>query len=288
MRTREMVSLLAFLLTVPAARPADSADERTVRAADGTEIVYEVRGGGEPALVFVHCWACNRDFWREQLDEFARDHTVVALDLPGHGASGRDRQAWTLEAYADDVVRVIDDARLDRVVLVGHSMGGPVALLAAPRLGDRLQGVLCVDTLHDVAFEWPEEAIERWLGGFEQDYEGALNAAVAAMTPGEDELRAWIVEEAMAAHREAMLTVLRQFPELDLAAALAAVEAPVRCVNAEPYSEGSRPTAIESNRRYADFDAITLDGVGHYLQLERPQEFNEKLRQMLAEIEGGD
>ena len=276
-----------LLIALAACGGGPAGGERTVAAADGTPIVYEVQGSGSPALVFVHCWACNRSFWRDQVGVFAEDHTVVTLDLPGHGTAGRERTAWTLEAFADDVARVVDDAGLERVVLVGHSMGGPVSLLAAARLGDRVAGVACVDALHDAAFEWPEGMAEQWIGGFEADYDGAMRAGVAAMVPGDSTLREWVAAEALLADREAMVGVMRQFPTFDLAAAFSAVEVPVRCINAAPYGPYSMSTAIETNRGYADFDAVVMDGVGHFLHIERPDEFNRHLRAVLTGMAGG-
>lgn len=278
-----LLALLAALASACGRAPPEG--EQTVAAADGTPIVYEVRGAGDPALVFIHCWACDRSFWRGQFAAFAADHTVVALDLPGHGASGRDRREWTLAGYANDVVRVVDALDLERVIVVGHSMGGPVSLLAAARLGERAAGVVCVDALHDAEFEWSEEAGRQWIARFEEDYEGLMRTAVSGMVPGDKELRDWIIAQALRADREAMLALLHEFEDFDLAEALSAVDVPVRCVNAAPYGEFALPTAIETNRRYADFDAVIMDGVGHYLHLERPEEFNRRMRELLAELQ---
>ena len=63
-------------------------------SADGTPIAYEVRGAGEPTLVFVHGWSCDARYWREQVPEFAKRHKVVTLDLAGHGHSGAGRWRW--------------------------------------------------------------------------------------------------------------------------------------------------------------------------------------------------
>ena len=285
---RARLNCFAFLALLAVASEARAdGHEGTIKAADGTTIAYEVRGDGEPALVFVHCWSCNRGFWREQLGLFAEDYTVVALDLPGHGASGRDRATWTLEAYADDVSRLVEELDLDRVVLVGHSMGGPVSLLAAVRLKERVAGVVCADTLHDAAFKMPEEALQGWLQSFEQDYEAGMRQGIASMVPKDEALRAWIVEEALKADREAMMALIPQLGAFDVADALSAVDVPVRCVNAVPYGEYALPTAIETNRRYADFDAVLMDDVGHFLQLERPEAFNARMREMLEQIARG-
>src|SRR5262245_40716305 len=107
--------------------------ERQARAADGVELAYEEEGAGTPALVFVHGWCGDRAFWRGTLDAFAATNHVVALDLAGHGASGAGRERWTLEELAGDVVAVVEALPDERVILVGHSMGAPVSLLAAPR-----------------------------------------------------------------------------------------------------------------------------------------------------------
>jgi pimeloyl-ACP methyl ester carboxylesterase len=292
------LSLLALSLVLPTSAltqesptaetpgPSGAPREGVVPAADGVSITYEIHGEGEPALVLVHCWACHRGFWREQVAAFASDRSVVVLDLPGHGASGRDRAEWTLEAYAADVARVVDHLGLARVVLVGHSMGGPVSLLAAPALHDRLAGIVCVDTLHDADFAYPAEAMEQWAAAMAADYEGAMRFGVTGMVPSDEALREWIIGQALEADRQATTTLIRSFATFDLAAALSAAGAPVRCINAAPYGEMSLPTAVETNRRYADFDAVLMEGVGHYPHLERPAEFNERMRAILTELEG--
>src|SRR5437660_7618817 len=107
------------------------ATRKTVRAADGLNIVCEIRGKAEPALVFLHGWCGDREYWKNQADVFAADYQVVTLDLPGHGESGKARETWTVNALGQDVESVVKALGLKRVILVGHSMGGPIALAAA-------------------------------------------------------------------------------------------------------------------------------------------------------------
>jgi pimeloyl-ACP methyl ester carboxylesterase len=277
--------LSTALATLILAAPAGAlAKEGTIAAADGTPIVYEMRGEGNPALVFIHCWACNRGFWREQLDVFAEDHTVVALDLPGHGASGRDRQEWTLEGYGEDVARLALSLGLEEVVLVGHSMGGPVALLAAARLGGRVDAIVCADTLHDADFKMAPEMLEGWIGSFEQDYEGGMRQGIMGMVPGDAALADWVLAEALKADHAAAMALIPEFDRLDLGAAMAGAGVPIRCINAAPYGEYSMVTAVDTNRRYADFDAVLIEGTGHFIQLQKPEEFNAHMRDILEEM----
>src|SRR5687767_1979210 len=114
----------------------------TVKAPDGVDIRYEVAGSGEPALVFVHGWSCDRTYWRPQIEHFSKSRRVVTLDLGGHGASSLGRKDWTMEAFAGDVRAVVEGLGLKRVVLVGHSMGGPVSLEAARMMPDRVAAVV--------------------------------------------------------------------------------------------------------------------------------------------------
>ncbi len=251
---------------------------------DGVTIVYDVRGSGETTLVFIHGWACNRSFWNHQLDVFAEDYQVVSLDLPGHGESGTNREMWTTLALADGAEAVIEKLNLSRVVLVGHSMGGWVSLETAARLPDRVIGVVGVDTLQDADFEYPEEAMAQFVAAFEADYEGTLRGMMAGMAGAQPELAKWITEEALKTNEKVAVGLIRDVQNLKMPELFKAAGVPIRCVNAAPREGRGYATNIEGNRRYADFEAVMMEGVGHFLMMEEPVEFNEKLAAVLREI----
>src|SRR5262245_56064210 len=69
--------------------------KKIVRADDGLSIVCEARGKGDTALVFLHGWCGDREYWKNQVDVFAPEYRVVALDQAGHGESGKDRTHWS-------------------------------------------------------------------------------------------------------------------------------------------------------------------------------------------------
>ena len=282
---------LAILGLVAGCNPGRTDQARvvtgTAQAVDHVPIIYDVRGQGDTALVFVHCWSCDRTFWKYQLDAFANNYRVVAIDLPGHGESGADRDSWTIAGLGDDVARVVEQLGLRRVILIGHSMGGPVSLEAARRLRGRVLGVVAVDTLHNAEFEYPQPMIEAWIASFEEDFDGTMERSIRGMisTEADPELADWVVMKAKNAHPEVAIALIRQFPDFDAGAALRAAQVPVRAVNAAPRPEGGLPTAVEINRKYADFDAMIMEGVGHFIQLEHPGEFNEHLRHWIEELD---
>ncbi len=251
-------------------------------AQDGVPIAYTIQGGGATTLVFVHGWACDRTYWSEQLPRFAGTHRVVALDLAGHGESGTDRTEWTVRRLADDVVAVLEAEDLRNVVLIGHSMGAPVSLLAAQTAPGRIEAIVAVDALHD-AERSSEEELRSFIAAVEADFQGTLRTSVPRylFRPDADpDLVTRVASDMSQAPAEIAIPLLRSLATFDLRRALARVEVPIRCIN-------STATNIEGNRKYArDFDAVLMEGVGHFPMLEQPQAFNSLLERVLSELEG--
>src|SRR3954452_12426731 len=94
---------------------------------DGAKVHYESFGKGADALVFIHGWTCDGTFWRGQSPVYEKQRSIL-IDLPGHGQSARPDVAYTQERFARAVDAVLRDAKVERAVVIGHSMGGPVAL----------------------------------------------------------------------------------------------------------------------------------------------------------------
>jgi len=258
-------------------------------APDGAPIVYNVTGSGTPALVFIHGWMCNQGFWPAQVDALSADFTVVTLDLPGHGSSGMEREGWPLLALGADVAAVVDHLGLDQVILVGHSMGGPVALEAARLMPDKVIGVVGVDTLQDVDSKWDPEQVAPFIAALESDFVGTCGNFVTSMfVEGSDPALIERVKTDMCSvPPEVAVTFMRNYFDYDAPAGMAAVPAavPVRCINTTMW-----PSNVEGNRAYhQDFDVITMDGVGHFLMMEKPEAFNAVLSEVIADlIQGGD
>lgn len=102
-------------------------------------------GGGAPALVFVHGFACTHEDWHAQLAHFRRAHEVVACDLRGHGRTPGREHECSIEHYGGDVAALVNHLELARAVLIGHSMGCRVVLEAARLIPDKVAGVVLVD-----------------------------------------------------------------------------------------------------------------------------------------------
>lgn len=254
-----------------------------VKASDGVPIHYSVQGKGDPALVFIHCWSCDQRLWEHQVAAFAKSHRTVTIDLPGHGESGQERKNWSIPGYADDVTAVVKKLGLKRVVLIGSSMGGPIALEVARRMPDRVVAIVPVDTLHNVENRLPPEQLDSIFKQLRADYKGAITGFLnqfffASGTPVAVKTR--INNEVMARPHELAIRILEGIFAYDSAPALREVKVPIRAINAD-----LTPTNLEVNRKYApQFDVVIMKGSGHYPMLEDPVRFNQHLAEILRSV----
>jgi sigma-B regulation protein RsbQ len=274
--------LMGSVCVADEAKPAKT----NVKAADGLNLVCEVRGQGETALIFLHGWCGTREWWKHQVGEFAKDYRVVAFDQAGHGESGKDRKEWTIAGLGQDVESVVKQLELKRVILVGHSMGGPIALVAAKRMPGTVAAVVGVDTLQNVEFEFPEEMKKHFLSGFENDFKSAMTNALKGMFPpsADPKLVESITAGALKQDPKMAMALMKHMTKLDERALLKEAGVPVRCINAGPGAQFAMPTAVDVNKKYGEFKAVILDGVGHFPMLEKPADFNAKLRDVLREF----
>ena len=244
-------------------------------SADGNPVHFDIEGDGAPALVFVHGWSCDRTYWSRQMSHFAGRFQVVAIDLAGHGDSGINRNAWTMQAFGEDVVAVVEMLELRDLVLIGHSMGGDVIVEAALSLRDRVAGLVWVDTYTTLGQPRTREKLEEFLDPFRRDFVTAAQDMIRDMfTAGSDaELVEWVTADMAAAPPHIAIDALEHCLSNDraIASRLNELEPPIVAINSE-----NAPTDIASLRRHG-VRALLLPGVGHFLMMEDPDTFNHLL-----------
>jgi pimeloyl-ACP methyl ester carboxylesterase len=276
-------TLLAVVAALALASTAAFPAEAVVRSKDGVAIHYESTGRGEPAIVLVHCWSCDRHLWDAVVPRLASDRRVVTLDLAGHGASGRDRRDWTIEAFGEDVRAVVEALGLRKVVLVGHSMGGPVILEAARLLPGRVVGLVPVDTALNVEQTSSPEEVAGYMAPFEKDYRTTADGFTRKymFTPKSDPAVVdRVAAKNAAAPPEIAIPCLRAVLAYDARPTLEKVRVPAHAVNGDLY-----PTDAEANRRhFAFYDVTIMKGVGHYVMLEDPARFSRLLADAIAQL----
>ena len=282
MKTCSHSSLISVLLALLTLAGCASVRKNRVISSDGTVISYNVHGEGKPALVFVHGWCCDKRYWGFQVPYFARQYQVVTIDLAGHGLSGLGRERWTMETFGSDVVAVVEKLDLDQVILIGHSMGGPVIIEAARNIPGRVIGLVGVDTLHDIETEYPQEQIEEFIFGFMENFTKNTEEFVHDMftTDSDPNIVERIVADMSSAPPWVGIGALQGYFRYDVREALKEVLVPIYCINSDLLE-----TNVEANRRHAvSFEVKLMPGMGHFIMIEDPETFNRLLGEIINKL----
>ncbi len=257
--------------------------EKYAISSDGQKIHYKESGNGHTALMLIHGWLGNTEWWIDQEKHLEDRFHVVSLDLAGHGKSDTTRKNWTSELYADDIKVVADDIETSEIILVGHSMSGAYVLEAALKI-PKVKAIVLVDTLKNLSESFTEaQAEEVMFTQYQSDFKNAVENFLpqflfVEMTPAEVKNR--IQHEFLQNEPETAINLLRPLYRTDFRKIAEQVHIPVIAINSD-----ASPTYKENNRQYLkDYDYVTISDVGHYPMLERPEEFNRILDEVLEKL----
>lgn len=241
-------------------------------------IAYQVYGDGDLTLVFVHGWSCDSTYWSKQIEFFSKNYQVVTIDLAGHGASNVMRTDYTIESFGDDVLSVIEQLEPEKVILVGHSMGGPVVVDAASKLGERVKAVIGVDTLKTVDAEpmAPDAARNAW-APFTGDFKNSIAAFVRNsffIETSSPLLVEQVSSDMASADPKIALSAGAGLLSYNTPRAVRKIaNIPLTLINAP-----EDPTKIEALEQvHGKHNVIIIPDTGHFVMMEKPAEFNATL-----------
>ena len=217
------------------------------------------------------------------MGHFAGRHQVIAIDLAGHGESGAGRHAWTMAAFGDDVVAVVEQLELEDIVLIGHSMGGDVIAEVAARLPHRVAGLVWVDVYSTLGEPRSSTELGAFVVPFREDFVTATRDFVRRMfvPSSPSDLVEWVVADMSAAPPEIALDGdgTRHRQRLCSSGSPERADRAVVAINAD-----YRPNDIEALRRVGVETAL-MSGVGHFLMMEDPATFNRLLAETVEELQ---
>ena len=284
MKTTLAIAVLSAIVAagdINGEQPKSATIERkSCRAADDVSIVYSVAGTGDLAIVFIHGGMADRGFWTAQLEGLSGRYRVIALDLVGHGESGTDRKVWSVPEFGRDVPAVVRAESPKRVVLVGNSLGGPVAIEAALLLPEQVIGVIGVDTFQGIEERIDPAGARAKAEAFRRDFSGSLKQMVGMLFHADADSA--IVRDAEARMGRtspgAAVAMLDSLGGYEMAAAVRRLHVPLRAINGDLYE-----TDVAAVRHIKpDFDVVIMPHMGHYPMLEQPEAFNRRLLEVIA------
>ena len=252
---------------------------------EGHRVEYAVAGledSAAPTVVWVHGLGCRSDFWSAQVAALAGEARLVLVDLIGHAGSDKPEIEYTMELYARNVLAVMDAAGVEDAVLVGHSMGVPVAREVVRAAPERIRGVLAVDgilTLLPIFEQFAGTVTKRFEGdAYEENFGAFVDTFFGDFAT--DEIRAAVRGSMLSAPPQMVLSsmghmydesvwrpVTIDVPIVSLMAGKAVLPPNYRTMHVEEFPQA---------------DYRTAEGAGHFVMLEAPETVTQAVRDLLA------
>jgi pimeloyl-ACP methyl ester carboxylesterase len=269
---RSQLAALVILTSVAAARPAAAAN------VDGAAVHWTSTGSG-PAIIFVHGWTCDESSWQGQVPALSQRYRVITLDLPGHGKSAMPKDGkFSMALFARAVEAVRSEAKVERAVFVGHSMGTPVIRQYATMFPARVAGLVLVDGLVQVA-------------GVATGFTPPPMIGAEGLKARENMVRGMFGPATTPALQDHILKMMMGTKEATAAGAMSATWDPSWVKN-DPITVpvlgvyAARPLASREaiTRIFPKVEYHELAGSAHFLMMEKPDEFNRLLTTFLRTI----
>jgi pimeloyl-ACP methyl ester carboxylesterase len=246
---------------------------------DGSRVHYKSYGQGREALVFVHGWTCNMSFWRGQVPAFESKTRVIVVDLPGHGESAKPQVTYSMDLFARAIDAIMQDAKIDKAVVVGHSMGAPVIRQFYRKYPHKTLALVVVDG--PLRSFGKKEDMERFIAplrgpGYKEWADKFIDSMFGPNASAE--LRAEIKTPMLSTPQHVAVSAMEGMIDPAIWGD-DKINVPVLAVMTRNWP----PNNEQFYRSLAPkLDYRVMEGVGHFLMMEKPKDFNEALATFLA------
>ena len=255
---------------------------------NGVNIYYEISGQG-PALVLLHGWAENHNFWKFQIPDFSKDYKVVAIDLRGHGESDKPKAEYSIQKFADDLYHVLNGLGIDRAIIAGHSMGGMTALVFCLAHPEKVKALILVNTtsagIHEAGIISPKEILEIIrTSGFENVVKQFFAQTFFASGTSGDLIN-WAKSEVLKTPQYVVEEALKAIMEHAVTRKLSKITVPTLIIHStEDLAIGVKMAEI-MNERIPNSRLKIVEGAGHHTMLEKPDEFKNTVLDFLRKLQ---
>jgi len=248
---------------------------------DGINLHSSSTGKGPRTVILVHGWTCDDTTWEMQVPALSKDYRVLTLDLPGHGKSGAPKDGkLSMDLFARAVESLRNEAKADRVVVVGHSMGTPVVVQYARLYPQHVAAMVFVDGLVTPPNMGPANGPPP-----AQQISGPDGAKVR-----EGIIRGMFSASTTQDMQKHILSMMLGAPEATAIGAMYATLDPAIWkgdVFTQPVLGLYADKSALGNREYMkthfpNLEYVEIAGTGHFLMLEKPDDFNRLIIGYLA------
>ncbi len=243
-------------------------------------------GQGSP-LIFIHGWAASHRFWKHQIEYFTQKHQVIAYDLRGHGDSEKPEHGYRVSDHVHDLVTILRKNQVSNPVLVGHSLGGMIALkysLEQP-LNPRAL-VLVGSSPHPVASlkRSIQFSFLRFLIRLSRDRASKFTEKALFAPDVDPELVEWVNTESLRTPTHVILEILQDVKRFNVLNRLSEIQIPVLVVNGEFETAVDSQMMAQLQESLPQVEVQVITGAGHNCMLEQHSQFSSSLDLFLQEL----
>jgi pimeloyl-ACP methyl ester carboxylesterase len=242
---------------------------------EGNKVRYYDIGNtkSKTALVLIHCWTCNVEFWKDSYNGFP-NYRVIAMDLPGHGGSDKPKIDYSMEYFAKSVDAVLKKAGVKKAVFAGHSMGTPIIRRYYELYPEKTLGLILVDGA--LLPFGPRAEVDKFFDPLFKDYKGGAATFIDGMLHNAHaEVRPFIRSSMLATPDFVGSSAMKLMLD-DAYATHGKIDVPVLAVMApSEYWPKDVEQQYKTIAPKTDFQMWT--GVSHFLHMEKPKDFNEQV-----------
>jgi pimeloyl-ACP methyl ester carboxylesterase len=247
---------------------------------EGLRIHYERAGAGKTELLFVPGWCCDHTAFQPQFDYFAGTHTVTAIDPRGCGLSDAPADGYGVRDFADDLAQFCDAVGIEKPVIIGHSLGGMVAV----EVGARYPLLPSALVLVDPGPIDPPPSTVKFFDGAPEHLAGPRGEDVRQLWvhdfgARDPEIAQWIVDLMSAVPLPVATEVIRRLNDWNGIAAFDLCLLPTLLIRAN--LGGTDSEALRLRAHKPDLQIGVTVGAGHFHQIEVPEQVNAMIERFL-------
>jgi pimeloyl-ACP methyl ester carboxylesterase len=249
-------------------------------------IAYTDTGKSDTTLLFVHGWAINKGYWANQATHFGKRYHVVAIDLPGFGESGKNRDKWGIAEFSSDVDSVIKELDLKKVILVGHSMSGDIVLQSAIDNPDKVIGIVGVDNFKNVGApqtEADKKGFAAAIDAMKKNFKLVATQYVSQMLFSKttsSAIKERVLNDVTHADTVVAVAAMQQGNDFDELAKLQQAKRKLYLINSDVHPTDTQYLTAKNIL----FQVFYTKGTGHFAMIETPDEFNGYLDKVIEDI----
>lgn len=253
---------------------------------EGVILDIQVMGQG-PALIFIHGWAASQRFWRFQLPFFTQKYRVLTYDLRGHGNSDKPKKGYAINDHVNDLKLVMARHNIQQPILIGHSLGGMIALQYTLENPTIPRAIVLVG-----ASPYP---VSSWKVGFQFRVFGLmlrLSRSRASQytkerlfAPDPDpELVEWVNTDSLRTPTHVVLASIKAVRGFDVVDRLQEVSVPTALIRGEFDSALEMSVLEDMVKVMPRAQRTVITGAGHNCMLEQPESFNSAVASFLRQV----